>query len=433
MKNKFSFIVLAILVAVFAAISCTNNQGSEEVENANEITYYFWEEPTIERVIETFNSVQDEITVIPKPLPINDYELKILNLLSVKEDVDAFAQKTQVQMPSHYENGFIADLEDIAAAKDFDFSVYQTYKSSIAVNGRYVGMPFRGANRYIYFNKVLFDKANEPYPTTYADEGTWTWETFEEVATCITDKLGVYGINFHTWPQFSMSESFQNEASFIDAGGNVTIDDNRDVILRDFTRRKRLEESGVMWPMQDLKVTKMHYSTAFFGGNVAMLQIGEWFPGMLLGAKEKDLFQGFTWNDWGVAPIPNDRDIRVNPGIPTYSHVAKFSKKKDAAFRFLRWLAGPEGAAELAKAGYLPTIITSEVQENLKPNFADAKSLEVFLAPFDKLSPILTPSYAAGIDQVMGATFEEFLSSDMSEDDIFESFRKRLQQVVIEN
>ena len=430
MKNQFFGVVLAMFIAVF--VSCTNNQGSKDDEN--EITYYFWEEPTIERVIETFNSSQDEITVIPKPLPINDYELKILNLLSAQEDVDAFAQKTQVQMPSHYESGFIADLEDIEAAKDFDFSAYKTYKTSITVNGRYVGMPFRGANRYIYFNKVLFDKAEEPYPTTYSDAGTWTWEKFEEVATRISEKLdGVYGINFHTWPQFSMSESFQNEASFIDSDGNVTIDSDRDVILRDFTRRKKLEEAGVMWPMQDLKVTKMHYSTAFFGGNVAMLQIGEWFPGMLLGAKEKELFTGFTWNDWGVAPIPNDRNVRVNPGIPTYAHVAKFSSKKDAAFRFLRWLAGPEGAAELAKAGYLPTIITDEVQENLKPNFADTKSLEVFLEPFDRLSPILTPNYAAGIDQVMGATFEEFLSKDMSEDDIFESFRKRLEQVVREN
>ncbi len=432
MKNKLLFLALStlMLAVVVLTLSCAKE---EQVKNPNEITYYFWEEPTIVAVIEKFNSIQDEITVIPKALPINDYELKILSLLSAQEEVDAYAQKTPVQMLSHYKNKFIADLEDIDAAKSFDFGIYDSYKNSITVEGRYVGLPFCGANRFIYFNKVLFDKADEPYPTTYSDEGTWTWEKFEEVATRIHEKLGVYGINFHTWAQFSMSESFQNEAAFINADGTVVIDDDRDVILRDFKRRKRIEENGTMWPMQDLKVTKMHYSTAFFGGTVAMLQIGEWFPGMLLNAKNKSLFNDFTWNDWGVAPIPNDRAVHVNPGIPTYSHVARFSKKKDAAFTFLKWLAGEEGAAELAKAGYLPTIITDEVKENLKPNFADTKSLEVFLGSFDKLSPILTPKYAVGIDKALGAMFEEYLSKDMSDDQLFESFRKKLEQVVLEN
>lgn len=423
-------VLLIFSVFVLIMISCTKKE--EKVVNPNEITYYFWEEPTMLRAIETFNSMQDEVTVIPKSLPINDYELKILTLLAAKENIDAYAQKTQFQMVNHYKNKFIADLEDIEVAKDFDFSVYDGYKSSITVDGRYVGMPFRGANRYIYFNKVLFDKADEPYPTTYSDKGEWTWQTFEDVATRIHNKLEVYGINFHIWPQFSMTESFQNDVTFINNDGEITIDEHRDVILRDFKRRKRMEENGTMWPMQDLKVTKMHYSTAFFAGNVAMLQIGEWFPGMLLNAKEKSLFTGFTWDDWGVAPVPNDRDIVVNTGIPTYSHVTKFSKKKDAAFKFLKWFAGPEGAAELSNSGYLPALITETVKDGLKSNFPDEKSLEVFLSPFDRLAPILAPDYAVGIERALGTMFEEYLSKDMTDDELMESLRKRLKQIVLE-
>ena len=43
--------------------------------------------------------------------------------------------------------------------------------------------------------------------------------------------------------------------------------------------RKRLEDTGAMWSLIDMKVTKTHYSKQFYDGKLGMLLLGEWFPG----------------------------------------------------------------------------------------------------------------------------------------------------------
>jgi ABC-type glycerol-3-phosphate transport system substrate-binding protein len=76
-----------------------------------------------------------------------------------------------------------------------------------------------------------------------------------------------------------------------------------------------------------------------------MLLIGEWYPGFMKSGRDQNLLQGYTWNDWGITRLPCDEKTYVTLGTPTFNHVTSYAKNKEAAFKFVAWMGGPEGAS----------------------------------------------------------------------------------------
>lgn len=421
---------LTVLVLLVGLMAFAGGQGEQEeaAEGPTEITYYMWDDPTYMRIVDAYGEKNDSVVVNVTEIPAADYEVKLLTVLAGGVEMDAYMQKRQTDMFAQWANGYIEPLDEYIEASDYDIDGVSAYESAISVDGQIAAIPFRGASWYTYYNKALFDAAGEPYPTKYIEEGTWTWDKYAEVANRLSSGNGdVYGGLFFTWGACQVVPALQDGVDFITQAGEVELADS---VVESFELRKRLEEELAIIPLVELKVTKTHYSTAFFGGNVGMLIIGEWFPGQLLNAKEEGLFEGFTWDEWGVTRLPSDLPEYRTFGNPTFNHVHADSDNKAAAFEFIAWMGGPDGAIETAKAGFLPARINEGVKDALRSNIPDAESFTYFTEAPTVLPQFYT-KYGTRVEQVINDLMEAYLVEESLEsDEILGEFEERLTEII---
>lgn len=427
--RKLAFV--ALLVTIVAAFGFSG--GRQEMSPAEEtgpvtITYYLWDDPTYRQIVDAFNESQDRVFVDAQYLQAGDYEAKLTTLLAGGAEMDAFMQKRQFDMFSHYANGYIEPLDDLIAAHNYDTDQIAAYQSALQIDGTWVAVPFRGGSYLTYYNTKLFEAAGEHTPDYYVERGEWTWDKFEEVAERMATGDGeIYGGLIYTWGNQTFLPAIQTGAQFITADGQVVVDDS---ILESLRRRLRLEQSGAIPTLVDLKVTRTHYSQAFYNGNLAMMIIGEWFPGMMLKAREDDLLQGFTWDDWGVTRLPSQTpDHFATVGNPTFNHVHADSDKKDAAFEFIAWMGSAAGAQVVARAGFLPPVVDDSVRAILADAIPDEQSLAYFVEDAPRM-PIFYNRYGTRIDLFTGELVERYMVGDIADADLRDEITAGLEEIV---
>ena len=278
-------------------------------------------------------------------------------------------------------------------------------------------------------NKKLFEKAGMPTPTDYVKKGEWTWAKFIEVAKKLSSGDGKqYGALLYIWPICTFLPAYQQRVDFITADGKIDVDINS--VLFSMRMRRDLEKAKAIIPLAELKTTKLHYSKAFYEGNVAMLLIGEWFPGFMIAGRNQNLLKNYTWNDWALTRLPCDSQDYITAGAPTFNHIHSRSKKKDAAFKFLAWFGGPEGAKVVAQNGFLPAMINDEVEVELAKIVPDKDSLKYFTESVPRHAAYLN-KYGTKIEtQVLNPLIEKYLVTDMSDGDFLLELDKGLKEVI---
>ena len=425
---KLSGIIAAALCLTAATFAFAEGQ-KEAATQAGPVTviYYLWDDPSLKPLVDAFNASQKDIIVDARYIPSPDYETKITTLLTAKAEMDAYMQKRQSDMFAHYDNGFIEPLDDLLKNTGVDRSAVDSYKDAVSTDGKVVAFPWRGASYYTYYNKALFAKAGIPTPDTYVKNGTWTWAKYAEVAKKLSSGDGaVFGSSVYFWGSNQLLMEAQKMKPIIDAKGTINYDGS---ILRWFQMRKQLEEAKAMWPLIDMKVTKTHYSKQFYDGKVGMLLIGEWYPGFMKSGRDQNLLQGYTWNDWGITRLPSDEKTYVTLGSPTFNHVTSYAKNKEAAFKFIAWMGGPEGAKLAAKNAVLPATVTPEVKTVLAEVIPDAQSLEYFTEN-KKVYPLLMTKYGSRIEAQVNTMVEEYLLGKIPDTDFDARFNAGLKEIV---
>ncbi len=425
--TKFLSVTLGLLSA-FSLFAAGQKESAPPVQSGpTTIIYYLWDDPSLKPIVDAFNASQKDIIVDARYLPSPDYETKITTLLTAKAEMDCYMQKRQSDMFGHYDNGAIEPLDDLLAKTGVDRSAVDSYKDAVTIDGKVVAFPWRGAAYYTYYNKKLFEKAGIPTPDVYVKNGTWTWDKFAEVAKKLSSGDGsVYGATVYFWGSNQLLMEAQKQKPIIDTKGNIAYDG---AIQRWFQMRKQLEDQKAMWPLIDMKVTKTHYSKQFYDGKAAMLLIGEWFPGFMIAGRDQNLLQGFSWNDWGVTRLPSDEKTYVTMGSPTFNHVTSYAKHKEAAFRFIAWMGGPEGAKIAAQAGVLPATITPEVKQVLSKALPDSQSLEYFTEP-KKSYPMLMTKFGSRIEAQINNMIEEYLLGKLSDADFDGKLKAGLKEII---
>lgn len=417
------------IVLLAAALFAEGQKDAAPAKQSGPVTiiYYLWDDPSLKPIVDAFNAAQSEIIVDARYIPSPDYETKITTLLTAKAEMDAYMQKRQSDMFAHYDNGFIEPLDNLLKSTGVNRAAIDSYKDAVTIDGKVAAFPWRGASYYTYYNKKLFEKAGVPTPDTYVKAGTWTWDKFAEVSKQLSSGNGeVFGSTVYFWGGNQLFLQSQNQKPIIDVKGKIDYDAS---IQRWFRMRKQLEDAKVMWPLIDMKVTKTHYSKQFYDGKAAMLLIGEWFPGFMKSGRDQNLLQGFTWNDWGVTRLPSDSKDYVTMGAPTFNHVTSYAKNKEAAFKFIAWMGGSEGAKIAAKAGVLPAMVDDGVKAVLKDAFPDAQSLEYFTES-KKVYPMLMTKYGSRIEAQVNTMVEEYLLGKITDADFDKKFRAGLEEIV---
>jgi len=431
MKGK-----LILIVSLFAlfAISTVWSSGGQEGSAASQaqsqgpakVVFYLWEDPAFHQLVDTFNAQQKEVVADPQWIPSSDYEAKLTTLLAGGAQMDAYMQKTSLNQFPQYLAGYIEPLDSYIAKYNYDLNAISAYKDQITFQGKVIAIPFRGAKYNIYYNKKVFEQAGVPTPDTYVQKGEWTWDKYMEVAKKIASGDGkVWGSNQYIWGGMQVIPAIQRGKKFITDDGKLDVDSS---VLYSFKMRKQMEEDKSIMSMSQIMATRTHYSQVFFAGNCAMLISGDWFPSYLAKGRDDGLLKGFTWNDWAITRLPCNEPTYAIMGEETGSHVHAASKQKDAAFKLISWLGGPEGAKLIAKLGYVPPMINDEIKANMTL-IPDAKSL-MYYTETVKVYPTFFNKYGAKINAAMVDMMQEYLANNVSDADFNARLKTTLEQIV---
>ncbi|TCL62069.1 multiple sugar transport system substrate-binding protein [Hydrogenispora ethanolica] len=396
-----------------------------------EINYYMWQDPTYQSIVDAFNASQKEIVVKPVIVPSADYETKIVTMLAGGADIDCYMQKRQTDMFPQNKNGFIEPLNSYIKSAKYDMKSIKAYAPQITVKGKVLAIPFRGAGYYTYYNKKLFAKAGIPTPDQYVKKGEWTWNKFAEVSKKLASGDGkVYGGLLYTWPMLSVLPVVQKNNQFINAKGKVDIDSK--VLAYSVKMRRDLEKSKAIISASELKATKMHYSKGFYDGNVGMLIIGEWFPGMMVAGRDQKLLKDYGWNDWAITRMPCNQSKYVTVGACTFNHIYSRSKKKAAAFKFISWMGSSEGAKVVARNGFLPPVVDAGVKAELAKVVPDTESLNALIDPAPRIAPWYS-ELGSQVEATLNVELDKYLATDMPETTFVNQFRAQLKQLAESN
>ena len=421
MKNKTLLILSAVLLLSVVLTGCSRSGGSGTV------IFYTWDDTSIRHMVDAFNASQDEIFVDAQYLPSPDYEVKMTTLLIGRTPMDAYMQKRQTDMFPHFQNGFIEPLDNLLEETGVNRIAVDAYRDSVSIDGKVVAFPWRGAAYYTYFNKKIFEEKGVPTPDTYVNEGTWTWDRFADVARQVSSGDGnIYGATVYFWGSSQLIMQTQRQRSVIAADGSMDFDDS---ILRWLTMRRVMEFDRSMWPLVEMKVSATHYSKQFYDGRAAMMLMGEWFPGQIKSGYEQGVLVDWGWDDWGLTRIPSDSDPYVTMGAPTFSHVVSYSKNKEAAFRFIAWMGGPEGAKVAARSGVLPAMVDEGVKEVIAESVPCPVSLEFFIE--DKIVfPMAYNRFGSRIENLINIIQEEYLLDMLGNEQFNARLREGLEEIV---
>jgi multiple sugar transport system substrate-binding protein len=203
-------------------------------------------------------------------------------------------------------------------------------------------MPTNISNQVVYYNKTLFARAALAAPQT-----GWSWADFLASAKRLTadtngdGKTDVYGLGVE--PQLVRVAPFVWQA-----GGEVT-DHVANPTKTTMLGPKELR--ALKFFIELRRVHRVVPSHAEFASEDLEARFAAGRLGMLIESRRvTTTLRGVPGLDWDVAPLPMDAE----PATILHSDalcMAKPSKNKDRAFRFIEFATGPEGAPILARTG----------------------------------------------------------------------------------
>ena len=349
-KRKFSIAaVLALFVIVTVAGSGVSAQG-----DAITLKMTAWDIATIpywQAVIDAYEAQNPNVTVEITEISSAEYQDVVNIMLSGGDDTDIITVKDIPGYNAMLSRGQIIPLNDLIAADDIDLSMYSGAAEELTFEGSIYALPFRSDIWIMYYNKDIFDAAGVDYPTN-----DMTWDEFDTVARELTSGSGadkIYGAHFHVWRSAV-------ELATVQDGLNTVISDDYSFMAPMYNMVIGMQDDGIIMDYGELRTGSIHYSGVFENGQVAMLPMGSWFIGTMIQAEAN----GDADFNWGIASYPHPEGVAAGTTAGTLTSLAinANSQQQEAAWDFVKFYTGPEGAAVLAQST-LPAIRTPEILE----------------------------------------------------------------------
>ncbi len=301
------------------------------------------------KIIEQFEAANPDIQVQLEPVGSGDYYARILTQIAAGDPPDLL-QIGDDAVPMFVDKGAFASLDAYIAGAEYPLDT-SIYLPGVLEPGQWDGQQYLLPKDFsplaVYYNKKLFDAAGLPYPA----DG-WSWADFLETAKTLT-KTDDSGKVVQWGVQLPAAWTTGFEYWVAAAGGKLISEDGQQFV-------------GVMDAPEVVEAVQFYADlynlhkvaplpadmNAFGGGNsefdngmAAMRIFGRWPQA---GIKENPNI------DLGVVGMPVGRqraDVLFWGGFG----ISALSENKDAAWRFLRYYSGAEGA-EVWKDWALPTV-----------------------------------------------------------------------------
>lgn len=378
MRKFLSVLLSAAMIATLAA-GCGGPQNADPTTAANNNTpqtttadggntaeavtlkWAIWDKESTaywQALADAYEESHNNVTIEMVDLGSTDYMTVLATELSGSgTDFDVVTIKDVPGYATLVQKNAIASLDDYIKNDGIDLSKYAGVTDQVTVGGSLYELPFRNDFWVLFYNKDLFDAANVPYPTN-----DMTFAEYDELARKMTKTdFGeqVYGAHYHTW------RSAVQLFGVLD-GKHTILDGNDYSFFKEYYEMVLNQEAdGVCRKYTDLKTEGLHYSAAFSGGDVAMMNMGSWFIATMISNLANGEYDSSLCGNWGIVKYPHAEGVEAGSTLGTITGLAvtTATDTPDAAWDFVKWVSGEEGAAVMASTGNFPAIMTSEAMD----------------------------------------------------------------------
>jgi multiple sugar transport system substrate-binding protein len=361
MNRKLMSAVGVAAAASLALTGCGAESEPEAPEGPVTITLAGWDfasTPEFQTLADAYHEANPDVTVELKEYPAgDDYDTALTADLSAGAAPDVFIVKNLKNYVTFQEGGTLLDISDVAAELDPATGGLEP----MAVDGATYAVPYRQDTWLLYYNKAMFEQAGVDLP-----DGSWTWDDYAAAAEELTkgiDEKSVIGTYLHSWQSTVQGFALaQTEGASID-GGDFSY------LAPYYERELAMQDAGSQPSYATVTTNELTYQAQFGTQKAAMMPMGSWYIGTLVAEQASGAADTF---EWGIAPIPQldesttgTENTPVSFGDPTTMGInAGIDESKIATAKdFLKFAAGPEGAAALAEIGITPALIDDTVAD----------------------------------------------------------------------
>ncbi len=353
-RRLLNFVAI-LLAALFAVNGGLISGGAAAQSDTVTLTMSAWDVATTpywQAVIDAYEAANPNVKVELVDTSSAEYQ-DVMNIrLSGGDKTDIITVKDIPGYAAMLTRNQIIPLNDYVDASGLDLSAYSGAAEELTYEGSLYALPFRSDIWILYYNKDIFDAAGIAYPTN-----DMTWGEFDSLARQLTSGSGadkIYGAHFHVWRSTV-------ELGTVQDGLNTVIAHDYSFMAPMYNMVTKMQKDGIIMDYGELRAGNIHYSGPFENGQVALLPMGSWFIGTLIAAQNNGTFDF----NWGVATYPHPDGVPAGTTAGTLTSLAinAKSENKDAAWDFIKFYSGVEGAKVLASTGNLPALRTPEVLE----------------------------------------------------------------------
>ena len=304
---------------------------------------------------EGYEAANPGVTVEMTDLGSTDYSTVLATELSGSgSEFDVVTIKDVPGYATLVSKNTLEPLDSYISDAGIDLSQYGGVDSQVTVDGSLYELPFRNDFWVVFYNKDVFDNAGVDYPTN-----DMTFDEYDELARKLTSTdfgSQVYGAHYHTW------RSAVQLFGVLD-GEHSVLDGNYDFLKPYYEMVLKQEDDQVCRNYADLSAEGLHYSAAFSSGDVAMMNMGSWFISTLISNIQSGEYDASLCGNWGIVKYPHADGVEAGSTLGTITGLAvtSASTQKDAAFDFVKWVSGEEGAAVMAGTGNFPALVNDEI------------------------------------------------------------------------
>lgn len=332
-KKLFIWLGVLMLLTVISIVIFKLFSSNLKSQSA-EITWWgLWEDENLVRpLIEEYQAANPKVKISYIKQSQRDYRERLVNALAKGQGPDIFRfHNSWVPM-------FVKDLDtlpsSVMSTSEFANTFYPIATSDLTSSNGIVGIPLEYDGLMLYVNEDIFSKAGKVPPQTWDDLRTIARElTIKDDQGTITQSGVALGRveNVDHWPEILALMMIQNGTDLSKPTGQIAED-----ALKFFTIFSTVD--GV-WDGSLPTSTQ-----AFAGGKLAMYIAPSWRAFEIIDSNPNLKFKTY--------PVPQlPKDTENEPDITYASYwvegVWSRSEKKDAAWKFLKFLSEKESLEKL--------------------------------------------------------------------------------------
>ena len=415
-----------------AAPTTTAAENKDNKDNASDavtLKWAIWDQDTTPYWValkDGYEATHDNVKIELVDLGSTDYMTVLATQLS--GSTSAFDVVSVKDVPGYatlVQKNTIEPLDSYIKADNIDLSLYGGATDQITVDGSLYQLPFRNDFWVLFYNKDLFDAKNLAYPTN-----DMTFEEYDALARQVSSEdfgSQIYGAHYHTW------RSAVQLFGVLD-GKDTILSGNYDFFKPYYELVLNQEADGICRKYTDLKTESLHYSAAFAGGDVAMMNMGSWYISTLISKLQSGEYLKEDCGNWGMAKYPHAEGVEAGSTLGTITGIAitTGASDKDAAWDFVSFVSGTEGAQIMAQTGNFPAIMTDEAMEliaGLEGFPADEQSKEA-LKVSNLYLEVPYHESVSEVNSILDTYHASIMSGEMSIDDGIAAMNEEIGKIL---